>query len=96
MSGWSRVRKRTVDKAIVRHGEGSALCRSLDIPRSAPDVPPAAWPRLASPPHVVEAALNHRSGAIKGVAAVYNRYAYEPEKREALDLWAKHIEEIAR
>lgn len=38
--------------------------------------------------HVVEAILNHRSGAIKGVAAVYNRYDYAVEKRLALTQWA--------
>jgi integrase len=37
--------------------------------------------RLGFPVHVVEAALNHRSGTIKGIAAVYNRYNYDAEKR---------------
>ena len=40
---------------------------------------------LGIPPHVVEAVLNHRSGTIRGVAAVYNRYTYAAEKRAALD-----------
>ncbi|HUO53597.1 MAG TPA: tyrosine-type recombinase/integrase [Rhodoblastus sp.] len=42
-------------------------------------------------PHVVEAALNHKSGTIKGVAAVYNRYSYADERRAALDAWARKI-----
>jgi integrase len=43
-------------------------------------------------PHVIEAALNHVSGAAKGgVAGIYNRETYEPEKREALDKWANHV-----
>ncbi|WP_374411939.1 tyrosine-type recombinase/integrase [Novosphingobium colocasiae] len=38
---------------------------------------------------VVEAVLNHRSGASRsGVAAVYQRHAWGPEKREALDRWS--------
>lgn len=41
--------------------------------------------------HVVEAVLNHRSGSIKGVAAVYNRYDYADEKREALLTWTNHL-----
>jgi hypothetical protein len=45
-------------------------------------------------PHVVEAVLNHRSGTIKGVAAVYNRYSYATEKRQALDAWARKLEAI--
>jgi hypothetical protein len=37
-------------------------------------------------PHVVEAVLNHRSGTVRGVAAVYNRYSYAAEKAAALAL----------
>nr|WP_276592716.1 MULTISPECIES: site-specific integrase [unclassified Methylobacterium] len=48
--------------------------------------------RLKIEPHVIEAVLNHRSGVIKGVAAVYNRYQYLEEKRAALEAWAAHIE----
>ena len=47
--------------------------------------------RLGVPPYVVEKVLNHKSGIISGVAAVYNRYGYEKEKREALELWARHL-----
>jgi integrase len=32
--------------------------------------------RLGIAVHVVEAALNHKSGSIRGIAAVYNRYDY--------------------
>jgi integrase len=49
---------------------------------------------LGIAPHVVEAVLNHRSGTIKGVAAVYNRYNYASEKRDALDKWAARVAEI--
>ena len=44
--------------------------------------------------HVVEAALNHRSGSIRGIAAVYNRYDYCTEKRTAMAVWARHVEAI--
>jgi integrase len=46
---------------------------------------------LGQPVHVVEAVLNHKSGSIKGVAAVYNRYEYAEEKRRALFAWATHV-----
>jgi hypothetical protein len=46
---------------------------------------------LGVQPHVIEARLNHQSGIIRGVAAVYNRCRYEPEKRAALDAWAAHV-----
>ncbi|ACP24951.1 DNA integration/recombination/invertion protein [Sinorhizobium fredii NGR234] len=47
--------------------------------------------RLSVPVHIVEAVLNHRSGSIKGVAAVYNRYDYAEEKRAALTAWADEV-----
>lgn len=50
--------------------------------------------RLGVAVHVVEAALNHRSGSIKGVAAIHNRYSYDPEKRAALDMWARYVDAL--
>jgi integrase len=50
--------------------------------------------RLGVEPHVVEAVLNHRSGTITGVAAIYNRHSYGPEKRAALEAWAAHVERL--
>jgi integrase len=46
-------------------------------------------------PHVVEAVLNHKSGQVRGVAAVYNRYSYSAEKRESLNVWAEHVARCA-
>ncbi|MCZ7488554.1 integrase arm-type DNA-binding domain-containing protein [Rhizobium rhizogenes] len=50
--------------------------------------------RLNVAVHVVEAVLNHRSGSIRGVAAVYNRYDYAEEKRAALTEWAGFLGNI--
>lgn len=99
VSGWSRA-KAHVDKsipAILQAGADLA-----DLP-----VAPAHWTfhdlrRTAASgmagmgiaPYVVEAVLNHKSGTIKGVAAVYNRYSYATEKRAALDAWARRLEAI--
>jgi integrase len=47
--------------------------------------------RLGHPIHVTEAVLNHRSGTISGIAAVYNRYQYLAEKRAAVEGWAHHV-----
>jgi integrase len=44
--------------------------------------------------HVVEAALNHKSGSIRGIAAVYNRYSYDTEKRAALETWSRFVEQL--
>jgi integrase len=43
-------------------------------------------------PHVIEACLNHVGGAKAGVAGIYNRAAYGPEKAAALARWAAHVD----
>ncbi len=47
-------------------------------------------------PHIIEATLNHVSGAKASVAGTYNRAAYEPEKRVALERLAAHVEELVK
>jgi integrase len=47
--------------------------------------------RLGIAPHVVEKTLNHASGSIRGVAAIYNRHGYDAEKRRCLDAWGRHL-----
>jgi integrase len=42
-------------------------------------------------PHIVECVLGHVGGFKAGIASVYNLHAYQGEKRQALDLWGKHI-----
>jgi integrase len=44
-------------------------------------------------PHTAEAVLRH---VVKGVGGVYNKASYLREKAEALDVWAEHVEEIAK
>ena len=50
--------------------------------------------RLGEAPHVVEKVLNHKSGTVSGVAAIYNRHGYLDEKRQALDAWARRVNAI--
>ena len=49
---------------------------------------------LGVAPHVVEKLLNHTTGALGGVAGIYNRFQYMPEMREALLKWERHIEAL--
>lgn len=51
--------------------------------------------RLGVEPHIVEAVLNHISGAKAGVAGVYNRSAYLDARRDALERWAALISDGA-
>jgi integrase len=49
---------------------------------------------LGIAPHVVDRVLNHVSGTIRGVAAVYNRHRYEAERAAALEAWGSYIDAI--
>jgi len=51
--------------------------------------------RLGEPIHVVEKLLNHVSGSISGVAAVYNRHSYQDEMRAAAQSWADAVSGIS-
>ncbi len=51
--------------------------------------------KLGTPVNVLSKVLNHVSaGAHGGVTAIYNRYAYEDEKRQALEAWGQRITEL--
>ena len=47
--------------------------------------------RLGVAPHVADKILNHQSGTISGVAAVYQRHEFLAERKEALERWAAHV-----
>ena len=95
VSGWSRA-KAHVDKSVIAvkretaDVEAPAHWTFHDLRRTAA----SGMAGLGIAPHVVEAVLNHKSGTIKGVARVYNRYDYAAEKRAALDAWARRLEAI--
>lgn len=50
--------------------------------------------RLGIPPHVADKILNHQAGTISGVAAVYQRHDFLADRKEALDRWGAHVEQI--
>jgi integrase len=52
--------------------------------------------RLGIAPHIVELALNHRSGTFSGVAGIYQRHRYAKEVREAFGMWSQHIEALTK
>jgi integrase len=52
--------------------------------------------RLGIAPHVVDKILNHTAGTIRGVAAVYNRYQFEPERKAALEARGRFVESLVR
>jgi integrase len=80
-SGWSR------SKAALNKASGVEGWILHDLRRTAAT-------RMAESnvlPHVIEAVLNHISGHKSGVAGIYNKSTYEPEKRAALNTLASYI-----
>ena len=51
---------------------------------------------LGIPPHVADRVLNHVTGSIQGVAAVYQRFEFLPERKRGLDVWAAYVLAVAR
>jgi integrase len=80
--------KAALDRAMPA---GTASWVNHDLRRSFSTVSA----RLGIAPYVVEKVLNHSSGSIRGVAAVYNRHGYDAEKRRALDAWGRHLVGLA-
>ncbi|VVT04695.1 site-specific integrase [Rhizobium sp. EC-SD404] len=94
VSGFSRA-KQIIDRkvAAILKGDGADNLEPWtlhDLRRTAA----SGMARLGVAVHVVEAVLNHRSGSVRGVAAIYNRYDYAEEKRAALEAWAAHIHRL--
>ena len=50
--------------------------------------------RLGIAPHVADKILNHQSGTITGVAAVYQRHEFLLERKDALERWGAHMAKI--
>jgi integrase len=86
-SGLSR-RKEALDKDIAA-AKGGPLPAWVhhDLRRSAA----TGMAELGIQPHIIEAVLNHISGHKGGIAGIYNRAQYGPEKAQALARWDKHI-----
>jgi integrase len=96
VTSYSRA-KRTLDERVrelARKADNNA--REIpnwtfhDLRRTAA----SGMARLGIPVNVIESVLGHRGGAVSGVAAVYNRHSYLPEKRRALEAWAGHVMQL--
>jgi integrase len=80
-SGWSQSKSRLDKKLTISPWIIHDLRRAVST----------GLGDLGTPPHVVEAVLNHISGTKAGVAGLYNKSAYEAEKESALAIWAEHL-----
>ena len=100
VSGLSKVKMR-IDIAIAA-ARVKALKEAGGNPDDVKAMPGWCWhdlrrtattgmARLGIHPHVADAILNHKTGSIQGVAAIYNRHAYTEERRRALEAWERHV-----
>ncbi|OBV11560.1 tyrosine-type recombinase/integrase [Erythrobacter dokdonensis] len=85
-SGWSRSKQRLDDASATSDWTIHDLRRTVATRMHG----------IGIAPHIVEACLNHVSGARAGVAGIYNRHRYEAETREAWIKWAWHLRQIVR
>src|SRR5713101_7087701 len=51
--------------------------------------------RIGIAPHIIERLLDHSTGTISGVAAIYNRHHFLPEMRAAVEKWEEHLSRVA-
>ncbi len=49
---------------------------------------------LGIAPHVADKVMNHQSGTISGVAAVYQRHEFLEERKTALEAWGRYVQSL--
>lgn len=86
VSGFGKAKER-LDKTM---GEGVPAWVIHDIRRTFA----SGLARLGVALPTIERALNHVSGSFKGVAGVYNRHDFGPERKHAFDAWGAFVERL--
>jgi len=94
-SGWTEWKARLDARIALQRKEAGAKAmppwRLHDLRRT---VATLMAEKLGILPHIIEAVLNHVSGAKSGIAGVYNRATYADEMREALCGWATYVDQV--
>src|SRR5271166_3684907 len=75
---------------VVDHMGSSTPWRLHDLRRT----PTTGMARLGVAPHIADKILNHTGGVIQGVAAVYNKFAYLDERRDALQRRGEFVAQL--
>ena len=85
-NGWSKA-KRDFDATLENVGPFTLhdLRRTFSSTLAA----------FGTPIHVTEKILNHTTGTLSGVAAIYNRHTYMDEMREAITKFERYISDAA-
>jgi integrase len=77
-------------KRLLDQVSGVAGWRLHDLRRTCV----SGMARLGVAPHVADKVLNHQSGTISGIAAVYQRHDFLAEREDALERWGAHVMQI--
>ena len=85
-NGFSKARRRVLRETELDHFTLHDLRRTFATVHA----------RIGTPIHVTEKLLNHVSGTISGVAAVYNRHSYMEEMREAMVNYDEYLDRITK
>jgi integrase len=94
VSGYSRAKERLDARMLADLIKQSGNPEAAIAPWILHDLRRTAttgMAKLGIAPHVVDKILNHSAGTIRGVAAVYNRFSYLPEREAALGKWGAQI-----
>ncbi len=83
-SGFSKAKKRLDELS------GVSGWRLHDIRRTVT----TGMAMLKVAPHIADKIMNHQSGTISGVAAVYQRHEFLDERKAALDAWGNHVQSL--
>ncbi|WP_421704522.1 tyrosine-type recombinase/integrase [Aliiroseovarius sp.] len=83
-NGWSRAQRSLLKATEIDHFTLHDLRRTFSTIHA----------RIGTPIHVTEKLLNHASGTISGVAAVYNRHSYLEEMEKAVEMFEAELNEL--
>lgn len=83
-NGWSKAQRNIITQTGLDHFTLHDLRRTFSTIHA----------KIGTPIHVTEKLLNHVSGTISGVAAVYNRHSYFGEMQVATQLYDEYLEKL--
>jgi integrase len=92
VSTFGRAKTRIDSAMAAEAGSEIAPWVLHDLRRTATTV----MARLGIAPHVADKVLNHSSGTIRGVAAIYNQHQYLDERKAALEALGRFVASLVR
>ncbi|WP_281926776.1 tyrosine-type recombinase/integrase [Roseibium album] len=85
ISGFSKIKKTIDTQSHVRNWTLHDLRRTFAT---------IATGELGIDPVVIDKILNHSSGAVTGIAAVYQRHAYLEQRKQAMVMWGQFVSKL--